>query len=229
MTEGGIQLGPIQLAEKPVVIETAENPVIRVKWNEGFRLPKPTTLPAELPVDRGFGAKHTPIATYDLEIIRGEGKDEQLIRGQVSVLADTMVHINPIDHLGQNQTPPDVILSPDGDPIIKTKIVQGERGIQFVAVEPPLIITVTTEGTSTRHSSNVHGFKHFLTYKGHVYEGEGDVVSGVHSAMNTGFNKWSEKEAHVGGNGILYLPYNEATFENLEFVIGDTSPKPQAA
>lgn len=204
--------------------EVVDDHIIRAKWNKEFRLPKPV-LPDSMPVRFGFSLANTEIARHTVEIER-EG---QVIRGEVIISANTKLPADPKEELGQSAIPRKTILQPSGRVPIRTEIVQdtytGEA--KLVATEAPLIITVKTQGNASSGKNN-YRIQHAVRYGEHVFEGNLEDISGVHSEMTTEYNEWSDKAAGVDGNGIIYLPYSPETFDKLEIVIGDTPPKPKS-
>lgn len=219
MSELGFKPDQLQPPEKP-----PENPVIRARFNERFKLPKPT-LPQELPIRTGGGAGLTPIQTYDLEISRGE--DEQVIRGQVTVSADTDFLADVTRHQTE-YTKEYSLLCPDGE--VDFKVVRrqapGDIASSLFAKELPLVVAISTRSTYPKRSQDQHNVKHFFSCKGHQFEGR---ATPNNIDANTPFNKWSEPAAHVDGNGLIYLPYSPDVFDNLEIVIGDIPPQPPQA
>ncbi|GEM_PF-4332075 len=214
--------GPPEPAGQPEA--KPENSVIRAGFNERFKLPKPT-LPQELPIETGGRAGLTPIQTYDLEINRGP--DGQVITGQVTISADTAFLANVVGHQ-TGYTREYSLLYPDGE--VDFEVVRrqapGDIASSLFAKKLPLVVAISTAATHPRHSQDRHNVQHFISYKGHQFKGPATQdISGT----NTPFDKWSEDAANVQGDGLIYLPFSQDVFDNLEIVIGDTPPQPQTS
>lgn len=202
----------------PDALKAPERPVIKANFNEGFKLPKPT-LPKEIPIGTASANELTEIAAFDLEIQRGE----DMIKGEIVVSADTMYPGDIQEGNSDIQAPR--LLEPDGpvDFVFSRRPSKEGHGFNTVAKQTPLVIAIHTKRYFPIHSSSSSNVAHFLRYKDHLYEGTNMNTKGD---IETSLDKWDEKASNVNlGDGLIYLPYSEGVFDNLEVFIGDTPPQ----